>query len=230
MALKYQVLLADADDTLFDFTQCERAALTATLNAFSLPVKEEYLSLYAEINDGLWKALERGEITQGALRIERFRLFLNALSAPADSTEMNETYITELSKGTFLMPGAEAFVREVSRAMPIYLVTNGIAQVQKSRLSASRLAPYIAGAVISQEVGAAKPDPKMVYAAMEKAGVQDKRRAVMLGDSLTADLGAARAAGVDFCLLQKKGPLPQGATYQAESLMEALPIILERRA
>ena len=54
--------------------------------------------------------------------------------------------------------------------MPIYLVTNGITSIQRGRFAHSGFAPYIAGLLISQEIGAAKPDPAMLLMAMEKAG------------------------------------------------------------
>ena len=41
------------------------------------------------------------------------------------------------------MPGAEAFLRAVSAKMPVFLVTNGIAVVQRGRFEQSELRGYI---------------------------------------------------------------------------------------
>jgi len=65
--------------------------------------------------------------------------------------------------------------------------------------------PYIAGLVISEEIGSAKPDPKMLFMGMEQAGVTDVRRALMLGDSLSSDIAAAANADVDACWYNPKG-------------------------
>ena len=59
--------------------------------------------------------------------------------------------------------------------------------------------------LISQEVGAAKPDPRMIRLAMERAGVTDPRRVLMLGDSLSSDIAAAANAGVDACWYNPRG-------------------------
>ena len=72
-------------------------------------------------------------------------------------------------------------------------------------MAKSELNPLISGLVISSEVGAAKPDPLMLEKAMELAGVADKRRALMLGDSLSSDIAAAKNADVDACWFNPKG-------------------------
>lgn len=51
------------------------------------------------------------------------------------------------------------------------------------------------GAVSSAEVGAAKPDPRPVRAALALAGTDD---AWLVGDDVAADAGAAAAAGLRF--------------------------------
>lgn len=74
-------------------------------------------------------------------------------------------------------------------------MTNGIGQVQRGRMAGSEIRPYISGLVISEEVGAAKPNPLMLEKGMELARVTDRRRALMLGDSLTSDHGGGRERG-----------------------------------
>jgi FMN phosphatase YigB (HAD superfamily) len=100
--------------------------------------------------------------------------------------------------------------------------------VQRSRFTDCVLSPYIAGLVISEEVGHAKPHPAMIHKAMELAGVADPRRAVVFGDSVTADIGAARNAGVDSILYTNGGDAPagHGADYAAKGFEDALQVIL----
>ena len=61
---------------------------------------------------------------------------------------------------------------------------------------------------------------------LEALGCADPREAVLLGDSLSADIGCARAAGIDSIWLAPAGqssPLP---TWIAHSLAEAERILL----
>ena len=61
---KYKTVLLDADMTLLDFLRSEREALSKVLAAHGLPHGGGVLSAYSEINDGLWRAIERGELTR----------------------------------------------------------------------------------------------------------------------------------------------------------------------
>lgn len=226
--MRYDVLLADADGTLFDFLAGERVALLSVLQDAGLPAEEETVALYSRINESHWKKLERGETTQERLRVERFVDFLEALGKEGDPQALSAAYIEQLGQQRILLPGARDLCKAVSERMPIYLVTNGIARVQRSRFEHCEIAPYISGLVISEEVGHAKPNPAMVKHAMELAGVCDGSRTVLLGDSITADIGAARNACVDSVLFtnEKEAPQGHGATYVARTLREAQTLIL----
>ncbi len=227
--MKYHVLLADADGTLFDFLAGEKAALRTVLEGMGLPVDEETVQLYSHINESHWKKLERGETTQERLRVERFSEFLQAIQKEGDPRAMAAAYVQQLGQQRILIAGAEAFCRVVSARMPIFLVTNGLSGVQRSRFAGCALAPFLSGFEISEETGHSKPEPHMLFAAMKRAGVADPRRAVMLGDSVTADIGAAKNAGVDSILFTngKEPPKGHGATYAARTLEEAQRMILE---
>lgn len=224
--MRYQVLLCDVDDTLFDFQAAEKTALQCTLSQSGISADDHTCKLYNRLNEALWKKLERGETTQQLLKVERFRQLLEKLGRPGDALALAELYAHELGQCAQLMPGAEDFMKTVSQKMPVYLVTNGITAIQKSRLALSSLKPYVSGMVISEEVGVKKPDPKMLRIALELSGHTEKE-AVMLGDSLTADIAAAQNAGVDSIWLHwGKACGETGATHHAGDLSEALPIIL----
>jgi len=227
--MKYRVLLSDADDTLFDFAAGERNALLALLRQFDLPTDETVQSLYVRVNETHWKKLERGETTQALLRVDRFRDFLRALHLRRDPEAMSEFYIEALSRQQILLPGAAELCRAVSLHMPVYLITNGIARVQRGRITGCAIQPFLAGFFISEESGHAKPEPHMLQSAMARAGVSDPRQAVFLGDSVSADVGAARAAGADSILYLRGRPAPpaHGATYTAHTLKEAEKLILQ---
>ena len=77
--IKYVFL--DLDDTILDFHKAEDVAIEKTLKAFSIPATAENKALYSKINKGCWEALERGEITRGALRLLRFERFFEAIGA-----------------------------------------------------------------------------------------------------------------------------------------------------
>ncbi len=198
-ATAYQVLLVDADDTLFDFPAAERAALEATLRAFDVPCDEASLALYHDINRRMWALLERGGIDQATLRVQRFQEFIDVLGIERDAVEMGEHFVRALGEQAIPLPGAEAAIARWALRVPVVIITNGIAAVQRARFARSPMRAHIAGMAISEEVGAAKPDARMVKAALALVPGATPESALLLGDSLRADIGAAVNAGIASC-------------------------------
>ena len=206
MDRRYDVLLCDADNTIFDFTKAEENAFAIACAHAGIDGAERLLPVYADINSAMWKLLELGGITQSVLRVRRFELFLAAIwRTDIDARDMGDTFADALGRQSVPLPGAVEAVARWSRVLPVVIVTNGISKVQHGRMEGSEVRHFISGMVISEEVGAAKPDPRMLELAMEKAGVTDRRRVLMLGDSLSSDIAAAANAGVDACWFNPRG-------------------------
>jgi putative hydrolase of the HAD superfamily len=72
------------------------------------------------------------------------------------------------------------------------------------QLAATGLTPLLDGALSSAEVGAAKPDPELIVRALALAGARPGE-ALHVGDDVEADVGAARAAGVEPVLIDRDG-------------------------
>ncbi len=225
--MRYQYLLLDNDDTLMDFGAAERKALRDSLIAFGLPADAQTIATYSSINEALWKALERGETTQPKLKVDRFRQLLEALGrTDVDAEAISADYAAGLGNHADLLPGAEDFMHRVYGKMKIALVSNGVSAIQRSRLAKCPLTPLFDAIVISEEVGAAKPDPRLLNVALDMLGCEDKSRAVMMGDSPTADIPAAVNAGVDSIYFNLKGKPCDQATHTVDTLEEAADLLL----
>ena len=206
MNTRYDLLLCDADDTLFDFGRAEENAFADACARMGLEATDALLATYSDINAALWRLLEQGGITQAVLRVRRFEQFLEKIGrSDLDAQTMATAFTDSLGRQSVPVDGAVEAVARWSRVLPVIIVTNGIAKVQHGRMDGSAFAPYIAGMVISEEVGAAKPDPRMLREGMALAGVTDAHRALMLGDSLSSDIAAAANAQVDACWFNPHG-------------------------
>ena len=152
--MRYQYLLIDNDNTLMDFNAAERKALRDTLTAYGLPADDAVCTLYHEINDAQWKALERGETTQKKLKVERYRLLLEQLGCTElSAAEVSAAYEANLGSHADLLPGAADFIHAVHGKMKIALVSNGVSAIQRSRLAKCPLTPLFDAIVISEEAG-----------------------------------------------------------------------------
>lgn len=187
---RYDFVLFDADNTLFDFDRAEHEALRLALEAFSIPCTPETEARYVSINSGLWAMLDRGEATREWLVVERFARLTRELGVEADPQALNRTYLDKLGEQPFLLPGAEKMCRALGQHCTLAILTNGVARAQRGRFDRSPLAGLIPHLFISEEVGASKPSPAFFRPVLDALGVTNPRRALMVGDNLTTDIGA----------------------------------------
>lgn len=223
---RYSIYLLDADETLFDFRRAEREALSKVFAAHGFPFGEGVLEQYREINEALWRALERGETTKDQLQVERFVQLFQQIGHTADPEQIGrEEYPAALAEGNFLLPDALDVCRELSRTSTLYLTTNGITRVQKQRLRESELASYITDIFVSEEAGAAKPQKAYFDYVFLQIGLKDRSQALIVGDSLTSDIAGGASAGIDSCWLNPGGRPRRGGiapVWEIRSLRELL--------
>jgi 2-haloacid dehalogenase len=222
--MNYRAIFFDADDTLFDYGAAERTAFARTAEAFGLGARlEEAHALYRRHNGDVWRELERGEITQDDLKAERFRRMLRAMEIDeAPAAGMSPYYLDRLSEQTQLLPGAEEAVRAAGERHTLVLVTNGLTSVQRRRFAATPITRHFQRILISEELGVAKPDPAIFYPALAEFSLQPDD-VLLVGDSVSSDMTAARIAGMDFCWINPgRESVPAGlqAKYIVESVGE----------
>ncbi|MEQ2457134.1 YjjG family noncanonical pyrimidine nucleotidase [Flavonifractor hominis] len=194
---RYDFILFDADNTLFDFDRAEHEALLRTLNQHGLPAGPETQALYVSINRGLWARFDRGEVRREWLVVERFAALLRALGCPGDAEALNRDYLTHLGEGAFLLPGAEDLCRALAPHCTLAIVTNGVARAQRGRFDRSPLHGLIPWLFISEEVGASKPSRAFFDPVFHAMGIADRRRALVVGDNLLTDVQGGLDAGAD---------------------------------
>lgn len=230
MNKKYKYILFDADNTLFDFDVAEKKAFLSLGNIDSAVFREENYRLYHEINDSAWKRLERGEITKPQLKRLRFTelygaLLLNPCEKLID-TVVNE-YPKMLARGTDLIDGALDTVRCLSSEYSIYIVTNGLYDVQSARLAASPVSEYVRELFVSEKIGFEKPSTRFFDFVFKSVGDLDKDSYIVIGDSLSSDIDGACASGIDSVYFDRASRGTQGRdpTYVIKKLTELFDII-----
>lgn len=207
--MNYPYLLLDADNTLFDFDRGNRVAFSAVCSHFDLPDTEEVFQLYETCNNAMWVAFDRGECTKEFLVVQRFRNFLRELGVERDAEACNAMHLGTLGQQSFLLPHAEEVCRTLSRDHKLYLVTNAVASVQRGRLAKSTIRPYITAAFISEEAGAAKPDPAYFDYVFGHIDGITKDNCIVIGDSISSDMRGADRYGLPSCWYNpRRAPRP----------------------
>lgn len=202
MSKNYDIVLLDADETIYDFHLAERTAIAKTFRNFGVDPTDEVISTYSTSNLWCWKALERGELTRDELKVRRFSMAFDRLGIdPVDFSAVNEMYEHNLSHCGFMLPGALDFVKKLHADynVKIYMATNGLTVPQTGRFESSGVKPYVDGIYISEQIGVSKPDKAYFDYIFVDLGVTDRSRTIILGDSLTSDMQGGRNAGITTC-------------------------------
>ncbi len=208
------IFLLDADETLLDFPADEKKGLITALVRHGIAPSEEIYHRFHEINKGLWKRLERREITRERLVVKRFEILFAEHNIQLDAEQFCAEYFDTLVEGGILYEGANEFLRALKERGRVFIVTNGSSNVQHDRLKNAGVTPLVDGLFISEEVGVYKPSQE--YANYVEEHIQDyeRKNAVWIGDSLTSDCACANSAGIDFILYAPKGaPQDYGGLY-----------------
>lgn len=217
----YKYLLFDADNTLLDFNRAEEAALRDTLNECPLGFSEEVHKRYHQINKEEWEKLERGETTRAILIVNRYRRLFNEYGYDGDyyGEFCAKAYESNLGNYGYLLDGAEETLRRASEKYSVYIITNGLTNVQKSRMSKTPLEKYIVKSYISEEMGCAKPEKIFFDKLCEDVGDNDTSAYLVIGDSLTSDIQGAVNAGMDSVWITD-GTSDERPTYTVQNLSE----------
>lgn len=231
--MKYEVILFDADDTLFDYDQAESYALREAFKQFGMHSSYEVCApAYKEINKALWRDLELGLISSAALRVERFTRLFAAHGLELDPESFSAAYLLHLGEGIFLVEGAAELCNELADCR-LAVITNGIKEVQYSRIQGSSLRGAFAQIIISEEVGSQKPERGIFDHAFARLGLttEDKRKVLIVGDTLTSDIQGGISYGIDTCWFNPLGKPKDPEivpTYEIRALSE-LRLIIEGR-
>ena len=228
MRREFDLILFDADGTLFDFQRSERLAFDHCLNTFvGERSHDAAYRAYVEISAGWWQRLEQGSVQKEALRIGRWQELGERLGFAWSATVVSDAYLELLSGHGHVVEGAIEVCRTLRATHPIGIVTNGFELVQTRRLAASPLREWIDFLITSEAAGAAKPARAVFDRALALRPVPPER-VLMVGDGLSSDIAGGLAMGFATCWYNPEGkPQPEQIIphYTITDLHELLSLV-----
>ena len=196
--MTYKFLLFDLDHTLLDFDASEDVALTQLLKEEGVTDIQAYKDYYVPMNKALWKDLEQKKITKQELVNTRFSKLFEHFGIEKDGTYLANRYQFYLAQQGQVFSGAiELLDALIDRGYELYAATNGITVIQTGRLAQSGLAPYFNQVFISEQLQTQKPDAQFYERIGARIPNFNKKYALMIGDSLSADIQGGNNAGID---------------------------------
>ena len=224
----YEIVLLDADMTIWDFEASEKLALGDVVSSIGSELTDDVFAYYHQVNSALWKAFDLKQVTKEELSFRRFDALLKYLGKEGEPLAMNAYYQQRLGEHSIMLPGAEEMCRKLAERCTLYILTNGMHVAQVGRFEKSPVKQYIAAMFISEDMGCQKPDKAYFDKVFDIIGLQDKSRAVMVGDSLTSDIRGGINAGVDTIWYNPKGKAHDPATmptYTAATMDEIVALV-----
>ncbi len=225
MLSKYDIILFDSDNTIYDHNIHERSAIFEAFEQYGEPITEEMYLLYRKINDDIWKEFERGIKHEKGPLIERFVRFSKLTGTAIVPNRINELYVEALSRQCSPFPDSFEVCKALSTRHTLYIITNGTESVQLRRFNSSPLRPFFTDIFTAAGIGVQKPKKEFFERVFSRIGNPDPDRVIIIGDSLTSDILGGVNSGIDTCWFnpeRKKNPMDFSPTYEIDDLKKLL--------
>ena len=224
----YTWLLFDADGTLFAYDGAEEEALQNVFKHYQLQFNDAVAVAYKRINKAMWRQLEAQTISLMDLRWQRFADLFAELEINLDALEFSKTYLYYLGRSAHLIPGTLDVLEQLYGRFRMAIITNGITDVQYSRIRLSGLGRYFPFIFTSEAIGVFKPAKGFFDAVFAGIGQPAKENVLVIGDSLSSDMAGGVGYGLDTCWYNPRNEQDKNGypiTYEIRDLVELLDIL-----
>jgi len=228
----YTHLFFDLDHTLWDYERNSTEVLRDLYQEYSLEDRspysvEEFITEYQRINHFYWSRLERGEISMEVIRKERFpRTFATiGIHDQQGLSDFPHDFMKRTPHKRHLFPYTLETLEALMNFFELHIITNGFLETQASKLKGNNLRDFF-DQVITTDCGYTKPDERVFRYALEKTNCKASD-ALMIGDSLEADILGAQKVGMDQLFFNpKKKQHKEQPTYEVSCLSEIPSLLL----
>ena len=188
-----KAVFIDIDDTLLDFGKCAEETIRQGFLKYSLPFTQSVIPTFHRINDSLWAKIEAGTLTRPELLKIRWKLVFEALAIDFDGLIFEDYFVSSIYNCYITVDGARELLEYLSKKYKVYAASNALHQQQLARLRSSGLMQYLSGVYTSESVGYQKPTKEFFTACFDDIKEFTPKEAVMIGDSITADIIGGKA-------------------------------------
>ncbi len=189
----------DLDHTLWDFEKNSALTFNKILSENNIEVDlADFLKVYVPQNLAFWKLYREEKITKEALRYQRLKSvfdILNMVVSDAMIERLSQQYIQYLSSFNHLFPNTFEILDYLKPTYKLHIITNGFQEVQDTKMRNANIDGYFQHIVNSEMAGVKKPNPLIFELGLNMAKVAPEN-ALMIGDSLEADIAGAKAVGL----------------------------------
>jgi putative hydrolase of the HAD superfamily len=222
----------DVDDTLFNYTEADRAGMRLHLAAEGLlgayGSVEQAIERWRSITDAQWARFSAGEVTFEGQRRDRVRVFLGEELSDAEADAWFERYIAHYETVWSLFPDVLPALDALATSHRHAVLSNSSIHVQDRKLRALGVHDRFEVILCAAEVGVSKPAAGAFLAACEALELAPHQVAYV-GDHPEIDGRGAADAGLLSVWIDRDGAYTgddtAGGPHRIATLAE-LPSIL----
>lgn len=197
----------DLDGTLVDQAAAARTWAREFGNQWDLPKAE-----VDKVAAALTARRPKGEV---------FAELVEQLNLPASIEGVWLDYRTRMPDLVAVTDGDRGALADLRAAgWTLGIVTNGMADNQEGKIRQTGLDALVDGWVISEEVGARKPDQKVFRALAERLGCP--LDGWMIGDSLELDIAGGACVGLKTVWINDDGADPTTWSYRPDLIVDSV--------
>ena len=225
----YPILLFDIDDTLLDFDSNEESSLKQLFKSRGIKDFDTTSKVYRKVNNELWYKYEHGEIDINNLFNTRFAIAMAKLGITADGEEWEAEYRKYLYLGAEPVENSPEIIKRLhDMGYRVFAASNGIKEMQISRLKIAGMYDCFEDIFVSDEVGVQKPLVGFFDYVVSHIKNCNIKETLMIGNSLSSDILGGNRAGIDTCWYNPhKAEQSEeiGSTYVIEKLEDIFKIV-----
>lgn len=205
MQSSIKAVLIDIDNTLLDFNECAKEAITLSCRDTGVNYEPRFMTAFTAINNILWRQVEDGFLTVGRLHEIRFNVIFSALDLSYDGENFEKLFRAYVKTAAVPMEGAKETLEYLKDKYFLAVASNSSLTQQRARLEKADMSKYFDAFFVSDEIGANKPSTEFFERCIGKLPTKNKKEILLIGDSLTADIGGGINFGIKTCWFNKNG-------------------------
>ncbi|MDD6284784.1 MAG: YjjG family noncanonical pyrimidine nucleotidase [Firmicutes bacterium] len=194
-----KVVFIDIDNTLLDFDEGARQSIKNTCAEFGIEYSDIMFDTFQSVNNELWRRLERGELTRERLHEIRWGLIFAQLGISADAAAFEGMFFEGLTYSAVPIDGAAEALKYLSGKYTVCVASNASHGHQAERMREAGLEQYVDKFFVSADIGADKPSKRFFDLCFDRLPPCRPDEAIMIGDSLTADMRGGADYGMRTC-------------------------------
>lgn len=155
---------------------------------------------------------------------------LEALGVGDDqlAADLDEAFERERGKANPWCDGAEVALKQLADTYRLGMVTNGIPDVQRTKINNTGIEADFDAIVISGELAIGKPKPEIYQHALDLLDAKPEET-IMVGDSFPRDVLGAQAFGIRAVWISMGRPQPEGDPWLVIESLAELPELLAKQ-